>query len=83
MCGATNIFADLKTQGPAVDVEAIIARTPQAIVAVAPPGTANDWLAEWKRFGTLAAVKNGALIPFEDTRLSRFARPPRAAGARW
>jgi iron complex transport system substrate-binding protein len=78
MCGATNIFADLKTQGPAVDVEAIIARNPQAIVAVAPPGTANDWLAEWKRFGTLAAVKNGALIPFEDTRLSRLG--PSAVG---
>src|SRR5262245_51045324 len=44
VCGGRNIFADLKTQGPAVDVEAVIARDPQVIVAVAPPGTANDWL---------------------------------------
>ena len=78
LCGARNIFADLNTQGPAVDVEAIIARDPQAIVAVAPPGTANDWLAEWKRFSTLSAVKNGALIPFEDQRLSRLG--PSAVG---
>lgn len=78
LCGGRNIFADLKTPGPAVDVEAIIARNPQAIVAVAPPGTANEWLAEWKRFSTLAAVKNGALIPFEDQRLSRLG--PSAVG---
>jgi len=78
LCGGRNIFADLKTQGPAVDVEAIIARNPQAIVAVAPPGTADDWLEEWKRFPSLAAVKNGALIPFEDQRLSRLG--PSAVG---
>src|SRR4029079_9631233 len=76
--GARDNFGGLKTPGPAVDVEAIIARNPQAIVAVAPPGTANDWLAEWKRFSTLSAVKNGALIPFEDQRLSRLG--PSAVG---
>jgi iron complex transport system substrate-binding protein len=78
ICGASNIFADLKTQGPAVDVEAIIARNPQAIVAVAPPGTAREWLEEWKRFGSLRAVRTGALIPFEDQRLSRLG--PSAVG---
>ena len=78
ICGASNIFADLKTQGPAVDVEAIIARNPQAIVAVAPPGTAHEWLEEWKRFGSLRAVRTGALIPFEDQRLSRLG--PSAVG---
>jgi iron complex transport system substrate-binding protein len=72
ICGAINIFADLKTQGPAVDVEAIIARNPEAIVAVAPPGTAHEWLDEWKRFTSLRAVRTGALIPFEDQRLSRL-----------
>ena len=30
--------------GPAVDVEAVIARDPDLIVAVAPPGTAREWL---------------------------------------
>jgi iron complex transport system substrate-binding protein len=78
LCGARNLFADLKTPGPAVDVEAIIARNPQAIVAVAPPGTAHEWLEEWKRFSTLSAVKSGALIPFEDQRLSRLG--PSAVG---
>lgn len=72
LCGARNIFDDLKAQGPAVDLEAVIARNPQVIVAVAPPGVASDWLQEWKRYPTLQAVKSGALVPFEDTRLSRL-----------
>lgn len=70
LCGARNVFADLKEQGPSVDTEAVIGRDPEIIVAVAPPGTAAEWLAEWKRFGTMRAVKNGRLIPFEDRRLS-------------
>jgi iron complex transport system substrate-binding protein len=72
LCGARNVFGDLKQQGPAVDLEAVIARNPQVIVAVAPPGVARDWLNEWKRYPTLQAVKNDALVPFEDTRLSRL-----------
>ena len=72
LCGARNIFDDLKEQGPAVDLEAVIARNPQVIVAVAPPGVARDWLAEWQRYGTLRAVKTHALVPFEDQRLSRL-----------
>jgi iron complex transport system substrate-binding protein len=72
LCGARNVFGDLKEQGPAVDLEAVIARNPQVIVAVAPPGIARDWLNEWKRYPTLQAVKNDALVPFEDTRLTRL-----------
>jgi iron complex transport system substrate-binding protein len=72
LCGARNVFADLKEQGPSVDTEAVIGRDPEMIVAVAPPGVADEWLSEWKRFGTMRAVKNNRLIAFEDTRLSRL-----------
>jgi iron complex transport system substrate-binding protein len=71
-CGALNVFADLREQGPSVDTEAVIGRDPQVIVAVAPPGIAQEWLAEWKRFATLRAVREGRLVPFEDQRLSRL-----------
>jgi iron complex transport system substrate-binding protein len=72
LCGARNIFADLKEQGPSVDIEAVIGRDPEIIVAVAPTGLAAEWLGEWKRFGSLRAVRNARLIPFEDSRLSRL-----------
>jgi iron complex transport system substrate-binding protein len=70
LCGARNIFEDLKEKGPAVSLEAVIARNPQVIVAVAPPGVAREWLAEFKRYRTLQAVRTNALLPFEDRRLS-------------
>ncbi len=72
ICGATNVFGDLQTSGPAVDVEAVIARNPDVIVAAAPAGQANAWLADWKRFPDLRAVKSGRLIPFEDDSFSRL-----------
>ena len=72
ICGTRNIFDDLKEKGPAVSLEAVIARDPQVIVAAAPPGIAGEWLEEWKRYGSLRAVKSGALVPFEDQRLSRL-----------
>lgn len=79
LCGARNVFEDLKEQGPSVDKEAVIGRDPQIIVAVAPPGVSQEWLAEWKRFGTLRAVRDGRLVPFEDQRLSRLG-PSAVAG---
>ena len=79
LCGARNVFADLKEQGPSVDTEAVIGRDPQIIVAVAPPGVAVEWLAEWKRFGTMRAVRDGKLVPYEDQRLSRLG-PSAVAG---
>jgi iron complex transport system substrate-binding protein len=78
LCGARNVFDDLRDLGPAVDVEAVIARDPEIIVAVAPPGSARDWLADWKRFGAMRAVRDGRLVPFEDSRLSRLG--PSAVG---
>jgi iron complex transport system substrate-binding protein len=72
LCGARNVFGDLRDLGPAVDVEAVVARNPDIIVAAAPPGSGKDWLADWKRFGALRAVRDGNLIAFEDQRLTRL-----------
>ena len=72
LCGARNVFGDLRELGPAVDVEAVVARNPDIIIAAAPPGEGADWLADWKRFTTLRAVRAGNLIAFEDPRLVRL-----------
>ena len=72
ICGAQNVFGDLETPGPAVDVEAVIARNPDVILAAAPAGEANTWLADWRRFPDLKAVKGGRLIPFEVNSFSRL-----------
>src|SRR5262249_23491272 len=72
LCGARNVFADLPEAGPVVDVEAVIGRDPDIIVAAGPPGESAAWLADWKRFTTLRAVRNQRLIAFEDQALSRL-----------
>ena len=72
ICGATNVFGDLHELAPAVDVEAVIARDPDIIVAAAEPGAAAVWLADWQRFTSLRAVRTGRLIAFEDQRLTRL-----------
>jgi iron complex transport system substrate-binding protein len=72
VCGARNVFADLPEAGPVVDTEAVIARNPDIILAAAPPGEGAAWLADWKRFPTLAAVRGGRLVAFEDQALSRL-----------
>lgn len=72
LCGGRNVFADLKELGPVISTEAVIARNPDIIVAAAPPGEGASWLEEWKRFGSLNAVRNGRLISFEDQRFVRL-----------
>jgi iron complex transport system substrate-binding protein len=72
LCGARNVFADLPEPGPVVDIEAIIARDPDIIIAAGPPGESAVWLTDWKRFGTLHAVRSRRLIAFEDQGLSRL-----------
>ncbi len=72
LCGGRNVFADLKELGPVISTEAVIARNPDIIVAAAPPGEGASWLEEWKRFGSLNAVRNRRLISFEDQRFVRL-----------
>lgn len=71
-CGARNVFDDLAEMGPAVDVEAVLARDPDFIVAIAPPGSGAAWLADWKRFPRLRAVRNGHLIAMVEGNLTRL-----------
>jgi iron complex transport system substrate-binding protein len=72
VCGARNVFADLSEPAPLVDTEAVIARNPDIILAASPPGEGAAWVVDWKRFGSLAAVRHGRVLAFEDEGLSRL-----------
>jgi iron complex transport system substrate-binding protein len=72
LCGADNVFADLKDLGPAVELEAVIKRDPALIIALGPADAAREWLASWKRFGSMRAVRTGRLVVFDDLRLARM-----------
>jgi ABC-type Fe3+-hydroxamate transport system substrate-binding protein len=72
LCGARNVFADLTEPSPLVDVEAVIARNPDIILVASPPGEGAAWVADWRRYGGLAAVRAGHVVVFEDQALSRM-----------
>ena len=72
LCGAVNIFADLSTAAPAVTREAAVLRKPELIIASAPPGAADDWLAEWRKIPALAAVRDRQLVRHVDERIDRM-----------
>jgi iron complex transport system substrate-binding protein len=72
LCGAINIFSDLGTAAPAITREAAVLRDPELILASAPPGASDDWLAEWRRFPAMTAVRSGALVSYVDERIDRM-----------
>jgi iron complex transport system substrate-binding protein len=81
LCGARNLFADLPTAAPAVTREAVLARDPELILASGPPGASEPWLAQWRRFPSLAAVRAGQLVAHTDERLDRMGPSVIAASA--
>jgi iron complex transport system substrate-binding protein len=72
VCHAQNVFGDLPQLSPAVQIEAVLTRDPDLIIAAAPPGTGPQWLGVWRQFPSLKAVRFGHLIDFQDQALSRL-----------
>lgn len=62
LCGGRNVFADLGALAAAVDVAAVIARDPQAILTAGTDAAARARLDAWRRWPQLAAVQHGALF---------------------
>ena len=56
LCGGRNVFAQLPILAPTVTVEAVIAANPEAIVASGMGESRPEWLDDWRRWTTLAAV---------------------------
>jgi len=65
-CGARNIFADLSQPAPQVNVESVLLRDPQVILA----GDAAQ-LASWKAWPRLSAVAGDRLLVVPDKGLER------------
>jgi len=59
-CGGDNIFKDLSELAPTVDVEAVVDRDPEVMLASTDAG--DDAFAEWQRWPGMAANKLGNLF---------------------
>ena len=69
LCGGRNVFAELPQIAPPVDVEAVLARQPQAILST--DDTIADPAAYWRRWPGLVAVRAGTIYSLSADTLAR------------
>jgi iron complex transport system substrate-binding protein len=62
LCGGRNVFADLPTLTPHLNVERVIVVNPQTIVASGMGEARPDWVDNWRRWPELTAVRNDHLF---------------------
>ncbi|MFO7543105.1 MAG: cobalamin-binding protein [Thiobacillus sp.] len=69
VCGARNVFADLRGLSSVVSLEAVLQRAPALI---AGGNDAPGLRRQWQRFGSLPAVKNQAFVTVDADLLHRL-----------
>jgi iron complex transport system substrate-binding protein len=71
LCGGVNVFGSLSLPAPQVNVEAVLAQAPDAIVAGTKARERPPWLDAWRRFPSLPAVAHGRLYVVDADLLHR------------
>lgn len=56
-CGLNNVFASLPVLAPTVAREAVIANDPDLIIVSAGEGRHEDWIARWREWPAMRAVR--------------------------
>lgn len=66
MCGGRNVFSDLDDLAPTIDVEAVVERDPEVMLATNEAGA--DAFVEWERWPGIAAIRyqNQYLMPTDE-----------------
>lgn len=62
LCGGRNAYADAEPIAPKINMESVLERDPQAIVASGMGDERPEWLDEWKEWPGLTAVKQDNLF---------------------
>ncbi len=61
LCGGANIYADESVIAPTINIESILERDPEVILASGMSDARPEWLDEWKDWPSLSAVEDGNL----------------------
>ncbi len=62
LCGGRNAYADAQPIAPKINLESVLERDPQAIVASGMGDERPEWLEEWKQWPKLTAVERDNLF---------------------
>jgi iron complex transport system substrate-binding protein len=79
LCGGRNVFADSPLMAPQVNIEAVLAADPEAVVTARPDPSDRSWEAFWRGFPGLRAVRAGNLYAVPVNEMHRHG--PRAVAA--
>lgn len=66
LCGGDNVFADVATLAPRINLESVLVRNPDAIVAGGMGSAHPEWLDYWHRYPSLRALQGGLLVVDPD-----------------
>ena len=78
VCGGDNIFKDLSELAPTVDVEAVVDRDPEVMLASTDAG--DDAFVEWERWPDIAANRLGNLFLLPADEIGRATTRVMVAG---
>lgn len=79
LCGGHNVFADSPVMAPQVNIEAVLAADPEAIITASALPSDRSWQALWRRFPGMRAVRADNLYAVPMNEMHRHG--PRAIGA--
>ena len=79
LCGGRNVFADSALMAPQVNIEAVLAADPEAIITASASPSDRSWQALWRRFPGMRAVRADNLYAVPTNEMHRHG--PRAIGA--
>lgn len=71
VCAATNSFADALSLAPKINIETVLERNPDVILASGMGAAKPPWLDDWREFPSLKAVKNDHLFFVEADYIQR------------
>jgi len=70
-CGGRNVFADEVAVAPRTNVESVIARAPEAIIASGMGEARPEWLDDWRKWESIEAVTKQNLFYVNPDHLQR------------
>lgn len=70
LCGGVNVFVDMSVSTPHIDMESVLERNPQVIIAGINEQR-SDWLQQWKRWPDIDAVVNGHVYGVNPDMMTR------------
>ena len=71
LCGGSNVFESETQLAPRISLETVLDINPDAIVASGMGTSRPEWLDDWKRYGSLRAVQQGALLHIHPDLIQR------------